>query len=170
MKSDKIIGLVWSREKVITEKQAYFLSKVTHSAPPYVIFPLQPPFTDPITAMRFVGHLESFPTKHKSIQVLLWFQLLWFGCTSRDAKCPTSHGQFGNVGPFKFRGWWLASRGRWTFGLWRKVSWYLWSRTVKTWPFLTFPGYIKWRIFSQPDKIGTGKNTKSLFFLLDLKS
>ena len=27
----------------------------------------------------------------------------------------------------------------------------------------------KWRIFSQPGKIGTGKNTKSLFFLLGLK-
>jgi len=26
--------------------------------------------------------------------------------------------------------------------------------------------YLKWRIFSQPSKIGTGKNTKSLFFLL----
>ena len=29
--------------------------------------------------------------------------------------------------------------------------------------------WFKWRIFSQPSKIGTGKNTKSLFFLLGLK-
>ena len=35
--------------------------------------------------------------------------------------------------------------------------------------FLTRTISFKWRIFSQPGKIGTGKNTKSLFFLLGLK-
>ena len=35
--------------------------------------------------------------------------------------------------------------------------------------FCTVVFQFKWRIFSQPGKIGTGKNTKSLFFLLALK-
>ena len=37
-----------------------------------------------------------------------------------------------------------------------KVMWYIVDR-------------IKWRVFSQPSKIGPGKNDKSLFFLLGLK-
>ena len=45
----------------------------------------------------------------------------------------------------------------------KQAGWKMFPKIVKQ------AGSLKWRILSQPTKIGSGKNKKSLFFLLGLK-